>query len=44
MRHETVGEAADNLAAWLEGVHWLDSEKPEQARDEVLQVVGAIAG
>ncbi|WP_250144580.1 hypothetical protein, partial [Escherichia coli] len=25
-------------------VHWLDSEKPEQARDEVLQVVGAIAG
>ncbi|MGU0015471.1 hypothetical protein ACVXG9_02855 [Escherichia coli] len=45
MRHETVGEAADNLAVrgW-EGVHWLDSEKPEQARDEVLQVVGAIAG
>lgn len=31
-------------AAWLGRVHWLDSEKPEQARDEVLQVVGAIAG
>ncbi len=34
LRHETVGEAADNLAAGWEGVHWLDSEKPEQARDE----------
>ena len=35
------------MMTWLrgwEGVHWLDSEKPEQARDEVLQVVGAIAG
>ncbi len=39
--HETVGEAADNLAAWLGRGSWLDSEKPEQARDEVLQVVGA---
>ena len=26
-----------------EGVPWLDSEQPDQARNEVLQVVGAIA-
>ncbi|XPE25587.1 hypothetical protein ACNKHM_09225 [Shigella sonnei] len=44
MRHETVGEAAVTWLRGWEGVHWLDSEKPEQARDEVFQVVGAIAG
>ncbi|MGN8673424.1 DNA mismatch repair endonuclease MutL [Escherichia coli] len=40
-------QLAKRQITWLrgwEGVHWLDSEKPEQARDEVLQVVGAIAG
>ncbi len=38
-------QLAKRQITWLrgwEGVHWLDSEKPEQARDEVLQVVGAI--
>lgn len=29
------------LRAW-QGIHWLDSEKPEHAYNEVLQVVGAI--
>lgn len=31
------------LRGW-EGVYWFDSEKLEQARDEVLQVVGVIVG
>lgn len=30
------------LRGW-EGVRWLDSENPDLARKEVLQVVGAIA-
>ena len=39
-------QLAKRQVTWLrgwEGVHWLDSEKPDQARNEVLQVVGAIA-
>ncbi|KNC12328.1 tRNA delta(2)-isopentenylpyrophosphate transferase [Klebsiella sp. RIT-PI-d] len=39
-------QLAKRQVTWLrgwEGVHWLDSEKPEQARDAVLQVVGANA-
>lgn len=37
-------QLAKRQITWLrgwEGVHWLDSESPEQARNEVLQVVGA---
>ena len=37
-------QLAKRQMTWLrgwEGVHWLDSEKPEQALQEVLQVVGA---
>jgi len=39
-------QLAKRQITWLrgwEGVHWLDSEKPEQARNEVLQVIGANA-
>ena len=39
-------QLAKRQVTWLrgwEGVRWLDSEKPDQARNEVLQVVGAIA-
>ena len=39
-------QLAKRQVTWLrgwEGVHWLDSEKPDLARNEVLQVVGAIA-
>lgn len=37
-------QLAKRQMTWLrgwEGVHWLDSENPEQARNEVLQVVSA---
>jgi len=37
-------QLAKRQMTWLrgwEGVHWLDSESPEKARQEVLQVVGA---
>jgi tRNA dimethylallyltransferase len=37
---------AKRQVTWLrgwDGVHWLDSEKPQQAFNEVLQVVGDIA-
>jgi len=37
-------QLAKRQMTWLrgwEGVHWLDSEKPEKARQEVLQVLGA---
>ena len=40
-------QLAKRQMTWLrgwDGVHWLDSEKPEQAYNDVLQVVGAIAG
>ncbi|MCV4714764.1 tRNA (adenosine(37)-N6)-dimethylallyltransferase MiaA, partial [Escherichia coli] len=30
------------LRGW-EGVHWLDSEKPQQALNEVIEVIGDIA-
>ncbi len=39
-------QLAKRQVTWLrgwEGVHWLDSEEPEQARNKVLQVVGANA-
>ena len=38
-------QLAKRQMTWLrgwEGVHWLDSEKPQQALNEVLQVVGDI--
>ncbi len=37
-------QLAKRQMTWLrgwEGVHWLDSEKPEQAYSDVLQVIGA---
>ncbi|STV32686.1 tRNA delta(2)-isopentenylpyrophosphate transferase [Klebsiella pneumoniae] len=37
-------QLAKRQVTWLrgwEGVHWLDSEQPEQALNKVLQVVGA---
>ena len=37
-------QLAKRQMTWLrgwEGVHWLDSENPEKARQEVLQVLGA---
>ena len=37
-------QLAKRQMTWLrgwEGVHWLDSEKPEKGRQEVLQVLGA---
>jgi len=40
-------QLAKRQMTWLrgwDGVHWLDSEDPEQAYNDVLQVVGAIAG
>lgn len=40
-------QLAKRQITWLrgwDGVHWLDSEDPEQAYNDVLQVVGAIAG
>jgi hypothetical protein len=39
-------QLAKRQVTWLrgwDGVHWLDSEKPQQAFNEVLQVVGDIA-
>ncbi|WP_414165099.1 tRNA (adenosine(37)-N6)-dimethylallyltransferase MiaA [Superficieibacter sp. BNK-5] len=39
-------QLAKRQVTWLrgwEGAHWLDSEEPEQARNKVLQVVGANA-
>ncbi|TQS58588.1 tRNA (adenosine(37)-N6)-dimethylallyltransferase MiaA, partial [Salmonella enterica subsp. enterica serovar Typhimurium] len=39
-------QLAKRQMTWLrgwEGVRWLDSENPDRARKEVLQVVGAIA-
>ena len=37
-------QLAKRQVTWLrgwEGVHWLDSEQPEQAFSQLLQVVGA---
>ena len=39
-------QLAKRQITWLrgwEGVHWLDSEKPQQALNEVIEVVGDIA-
>ena len=39
-------QLAKRQITWLrgwDGIHWLDSEKPEQSFNDVLQVVGDIA-
>ena len=39
-------QLAKRQITWLrgwDGVHWLDSEKPQESYNEVLQVIGAIA-